>query len=171
MMTPMHPQLQAARDLIDLATRDVPYEELAHPVPGRWSAAEVLEHLRLVHSAGAAAATRYVSEGTTHARPPTLTQRMAGALVIGLGVFPKVKAPEPATPSGAPPLTIVADTLAALDALDVAFAQVAQRFGERTPFMNHPYFAGLDVRAWRRFTFVHTRHHVAQVRERLSRRA
>ena len=74
-------------------------------------------------------------------------------------------------PRRPPSPTVVTDTLAALDDLDVAFARVAERFGERTPFMNHPYFAGLDVRAWRRFTLVHTRHHVGQIRERLSRRA
>lgn len=163
----MHPHLQAVRHLLDDVTRGVSYEQLAKPVDGRWSPAEVLEHLRLAFSNSTGGAARCVDQGQTRARPRSMAQRLAGFLVITLQVFPKARAPEQATPKGTPAPTIVADTLAALDALDGALTGAAERFGERTPLMNHPYFGTLDVRTWRRFHLVHTKHHVKQIRERL----
>jgi len=164
----MHQDLRAARHLLDEATRDVAYERLMRPAAGKWSPAEVLDHLRLAFSNSAAGATRCVDEGRTRARPRTLPQRLAGGLVIGLGIFPKAKAPAQAVPQGTPPPTIVTDTLAALDALDEALTRAAERFGDRTPLMNHPYFGTLDVRTWRKFHLVHTRHHAKQIRDRLA---
>jgi hypothetical protein len=164
----MHPDLAIARHLLDAATRDVTYEDLMRPAAGKWSPAEVLEHLRLAFSNSAGGAARCVDEGQTRARPRSLGQRLAGFLVITLRVFPKARAPEQATPKGTPATTIFADTLAALDALDGALTRAAERFGERTPLMNHPYFGTLDVRAWRRFHLVHTQHHVKQIRDRLA---
>ncbi len=163
----MHPDLAAARESLDDVLRGVSFEHLARPVAGKWSPAEVLEHLRLAYAHGAAGADRCIDEGRTRARPRTIGQRLAGLLVVGLGVFPRAKAPEVATPAGPPAPTVAADTLAALERLDEALARAATRFGERTPLMNHPYFGTLDVRAWRRFHLVHTRHHAAQIRARL----
>ena len=37
------------------------------------------------------------------------------------------------------------------------------RFGDRTPLLNHPYFAGMSVRQWRKFHWRHTVHHMKQV--------
>ena len=37
-------------------------------------------------------------------------------------------------------------------------------FGDSVPVSNHPFFAGLTVRQWRKFHWRHAQHHMKQVR-------
>jgi hypothetical protein len=47
--------------------------------------------------------------------------------------------------------------------MDLALDGAAARFGARVKLMNHPIIGPLSVRQWRRFHWVHTRHHVRQI--------
>ena len=58
---------------------------------------------------------------------------------------------------------------AALRAMDLALAGAEQRFGTAALLANHPYFGGLTAAQWRKFHWRHTRHHLKQIRARLSR--
>jgi len=62
------------------------------------------------------------------------------------------------------------------DVLPVIFAEIEQmdsglkecerRFGIKTKLMDHPFLGPLTANQWRKFHWVHGRHHVRQIRER-----
>lgn len=163
----MNSDLQRALDLVNGTTRGLSVAQLSRPVPGKWSIAQVLEHLTLAFAGTAGAAERAIAEGTPRVRAPRVKDWLARTLVIDVGYFPRVKAPAEAQPSGAIPPEQVAQALRdAIANADDAFARAATTFGERTPLINHPYFGGLSVNQWRRFHLRHTRHHMQQVKER-----
>lgn len=163
----MNPTLRQAMDLVEETTRGLSVDQLSRHVPGKWSIAEILEHLVMAFDGTASAAERALTEGTPRTRPPGLKEFLARTLVIDIGYFPRVKAPKEAQPAGAIPAAQAVQALrAAIASADDAFARAAARFGERTPVVNHPYFGGLSVDQWRRFHLRHTEHHMKQVRER-----
>lgn len=163
----MHTHLQQAFDAIEQATAGLTVERIAHPVPGKWSVAEILDHLRLAFTFNAEALERAVQSGQPKARRPGAAQWFARTLVIDVGYFPRARAPEMTTPGNAvPPERILDATREAIVTVDAALTKAAERFGEDTPILNHPYFAQLTVQQWRKFHWRHTAHHMKQVRER-----
>ena len=161
----MDAYLRAAREAIDAATGSLDPAILARPIDARWSIAEILEHLTLAFRGNAAALEKALVSGELRVRPASFTQRFFARVVIDLGYFPRVKAPEMTRPSRSiAPEQSVAAIRSALDALDATLTAVATRFGDSVPVSNHPYFAGLTVREWRKFHWRHTAHHMRQIR-------
>jgi len=159
--------LQSAREAIERAVEGLSPEIIARGVTGRWSIAEILEHLTLAFSANAAWLERALASGELKARPPKLPELLVRILVVDLGYFPKAKAPELTRPSGSIPRErSVTSIFAALSRLETTLTRVSERFGDEVRVANHPYFAGLTVRQWRKFHWRHTRHHMRQVRDR-----
>jgi hypothetical protein len=161
----VHPHFQRAVDAIQSTTGSLTVQSLNQRPPGKWSIAEILEHLTLAYTRNAAAMAKAVETGEPRAGRPALKQRLGRTLVVGLAYFPRARAPETSTPSGSIPADRVRESaLAALTALDVAAAQADARFGDRMPLLNHPYFGGMSVRQWRKFHWRHTVHHMKQAR-------
>lgn len=164
----MDRHLRRALDAIDAAARGLTPEQIARPVPGRWSIAQILEHLALACSRGATAARRALAEGEPIVRRPRVRQVLARTLVVDLGYFPRARAPRGVVPSTDPdPERALAAARDALADIDGALTEAAARFGEDTPLFDHPYFAGMSAAQWRRFHWRHTLHHVRQIRQRV----
>jgi hypothetical protein len=165
----MDPYLTAARKEIDLAVGALPLETIARRPsdPGRWSIAQILEHLTLAFGASATAFEKALASGELRARRGVLKQRVGRVMVVDLGYFPRARAPEMTTPSGSIPVeNSVAAIREALETLDATLSQMAARFGDDVLAANHPYFAGMTVAQWRKFHWRHTLHHMRQVRRR-----
>jgi hypothetical protein len=166
---PQAPQLRAARQAIDAAVSHLPADVLRRSARGRWSAADILEHLTLAFRLNAAALEKALASGELRARPPRLAQTLLRTLVTDMGYFPRAEAPAATQPSGS---IAAEDSIAAiqeaLTALDDALTRAAARFGDDVAVVNHPYFSGMSVRQWRRFHWRHTVHHMRQVRARTS---
>ena len=64
----MNAYLQSAREVIDEAVGRLSVETLQRKVDGRWSIAEILEHLTLVFDANAAALEKALASGELRAR-------------------------------------------------------------------------------------------------------
>lgn len=140
---------------------------LSRTVEGRWSACDILEHLMLAFKANAATFDKALASGTLRARSPRLAQRVGKLLVIDLGYFPRVEAPEGTRPCGSiTPSGSLAAIRGALVVLDATMSRVVARFGIEPLAANHPYFAGLTIPQWRKFHWRHTVHHMRQVKER-----
>jgi hypothetical protein len=140
---------------------------LSRSVDERWSACDILEHLMLAFKANAATFEKALASGTLKARPPRLAQRVGKLLVIDLGYFPRVEAPEGTRPCGSITPSGSLDAIRdALVVLDDTMSRVVARFGVEPLAANHPYFAGLTVPQWRKFHWRHTVHHMRQVTER-----
>jgi len=162
--------LESALKEIDLSAGGLDPGAIARPVVGKWSIAQILEHLTLAFSANAAMLEKPLASGELRARKPNLRQILGRIAVIEFGYFPRVNAPEMTRPSGSIPAEqSVAAIREALTTLDATLTRVAARFGEDALVSNHPYFAGLNVRQWRKFHWRHTVHHMLQVRERARR--
>ena len=162
----MNPYLQSAFDAIDTVAGKLPGEVIVRPVEGKWSIAEILEHLTLAFEANARAMDKAVASGELRARQPRLRQTLGRMLVVDAGYFPRVSAPETTRPTGIAPERSLTSVREALIRLDGALTRAAERFGEDVRVANHPYFGGLTIRQWRKFHWRHTNHHMAQVRRR-----
>ena len=88
---------------------------------------------------------------------------MRTLMVIEAGYFPKgVKAPEFALPKSFATSTVLPGFHEALERLDEVLVRCEHRFG-RAKVAAHFRFGPLSVRQWRKFHWVHTRHHAAQI--------
>jgi hypothetical protein len=162
--------LQRARDEIARATSGLTAENLVHPAQGKWTIAEILEHLTLTFRLNARAMEKVASSGEPRARRPTLFERTLRTVVIEAGYFPRAPAPERVRPTGSIPAERSREALdEALVALSEALEKATARFGDDLPLVDHTYFGGLTVRQWRKFHRRHVHHHMRQVRQRMRR--
>jgi hypothetical protein len=166
----MHPVLQRAHDEISRATGHLTVDQIARPVAGKWSVAEILEHLTLAFRTNLRGLEKAMAQGEPLARRPSPKQACIRMLVVDVGYFPEgAKAPDVVVPRGtiAPELSRDA-LLEALAGLDEGLSRAAERFGEGTPLLSHPYFAAMTVGDWRKFHWRHAAHHMKQVRRRVA---
>jgi hypothetical protein len=161
----MDPLLQRALDAIDHATAGITDEQLAwRPQAGKWCTSEILEHLSMAFSGTAKGLSRTLVAGGPNSRRPTLKERLQIAVVVELGMFPPGrKAPEMVVPRGIAPRQALAEIRANLIAMEKVIAQCDEQFGRRVEILTHPILGPLRVQQWRKFHFVHTRHHMKQI--------
>ncbi len=165
----MHPDLQAVLDDIAASAGPLSDAQMAWHPPGKWSPADILEHLTKAFAGTTYIMTRALGQDRLKARPDTWTQRLAAFAVVTVGYFPSgCDAPEPTRPTGLPPSEARDRIRQALADLDGVAARCAARFGERAKIANHPILGAFDVGHWRRFHRLHTRHHMKQI-ERIRR--
>jgi len=165
----MHQDVQHALDALCAATAGLDAGGLAWHPPGRWSAAQILDHLRKAYGGTTHVLGRCLESGQTKARPVTLRDRLYTLVVVRLGHLPGGRtAPEVTRPSETPDPNIVTLAEAALLAFGEAADRAEARFGPTARLMNHPILGPLTAPQWRRFHLVHTRHHMKQIARRRS---
>src|ERR1700687_2482138 len=126
----MDSYLKKLQDAITAATRGMTSDELVRHAPGKWSVAEVLEHLSLTYTGTTKGFTRCLEAGKPLAGPVTLKQRVAIAAVTGGGYFPSGrKAPKQTEPTGANSENVVAEIGPQIAAMDEAIARCEARHG------------------------------------------
>jgi hypothetical protein len=166
----MDARLLAALQAIDSTVGPLPPDVIGRTREGRWSIAEILEHLTLAFTASADALEKVLAHDQLRVRRPSLKQVAGRIVVLNLGYFPKVKAPAMTVPSGTiAPAESLAAIRAGLTRVDDVLSRVAAKFGERVAVLNHPFFAGLSVDQWRTLHSRHTVHHMRQITGTLSR--
>ena len=164
----MDSYLEQLREAIASTTRGITREELTrHPeglLEGKWSAAEVLEHLYLTYAGTVKGLERVVQKGNPLASPISLKQRARITLVTRLNYFPNGrKSPEPVVPKGMSADKVMAEIDSQIAAMSELLAQCEARHGTRTRVLDHPILGPLTARQWRKFHWVHGRHHVKQI--------
>jgi hypothetical protein len=158
--------LQRLQDAIGSVTEGMSADLLGRRLRAdKWSAAEVLEHLYLTYTGTIKGFERCMAAGKPLARTPTWRDRTRTMVVVGCGYLPEGrKAPDNAVPRGLPPERVLAEIAAKIAAMDVAIAQAEQTFGSRAALLDHPILGPLRARQWRKFHWVHGRHHLKQLR-------
>jgi hypothetical protein len=166
----MHPELQRCLTLIDEATAGLDEASAGTRVDGRWSVAEIVEHLDRTYTGTTKGFERCLNAGVSRASAPTLKSRLRIFAVVTLGYFPSgIEAPAHVVPTGRVSLNDVLEKVRAhLQALDGAAAATEARLG-RGRVMDHPILGPFTVAQWMRFHRVHTRHHQKQIVERRRR--
>lgn len=165
----MHLLLQQLHDSIGAQTKNLTPEQLNRHAEGKWSIAQILEHLSLTYSGTSAGCERCLKADRTLATSATLKQRFATAVVVKLGYMPPGrKAPEMSIPRGTPGETVLANIQRNVVAMDQAIHSCEERFGNRVKLMDHPILGPLTTEQWRKLHWVHGRHHLRQI-ERLQK--
>ena len=160
----MHQYLQRADDALKACAGRLTLEQLTMPLAGKWTIAEILEHLSRTYSHTANGAQRAVTENKSLSRPGGLRSTFRAFVVVECGYLPSgIQSPKMVLPVGIDPATALSVATENLREMDRALADAAERFGTRSKLMNHPIIGSLSVRQWRRFHWVHTRHHVRQI--------
>ena len=167
----MDPRLDALKQSLESAVDGMSSEQLSWHPPGKWCAAEVLEHLYLTYTGTIRGLEKVMARGTPLATRPSLRQRAMTFAVARLGYLPAGrKAPEIVRPRGLSVEQVRNEMGAKLAAMDAIIAQCEARFGRRVKLLDHPILGALNATEWRALHVVHGRHHEKQLR-RLRERA
>ena len=135
--------------------------------PGKWSCAQIFEHLLLSYTATTKGALKALQTGKALGSRPTLLNRISTFYVTSLRSLPSGRtAPQHTTPKdgeGAASLRQFNDALVTMDAM---LADAEKRFGSSVKLLDHPILGPLTAKEWRRFHRTHARHHMKQIAER-----
>lgn len=166
----MDSYLERLRHELEDAAGAANSSDLTKAPAGKWSAAQILEHLFLTYKHTNRGLAKCAEQGTPLASKATLKDRFAALLVVNLGYLPEGrKAPERTIPQGLLSDDVQKAVLAELQAMGSALDDCERRFGARTKIMDHPFLGPLTANQWRKFHWVHGRHHARQIRERLKK--
>jgi len=137
---------------------------------GKWTPAQIVEHLALGLTLSAATFQSRRNHAPMKRRRRTPAEQVARLFIFGLRRFPPGrKAPERTTP---PPQidrrAAEAHFLAGIEAWDqVDRALLPERRADL--FVKHPRMGDLTVEEWMRFHVIHARHHAKQIQQRVGR--
>lgn len=141
-------------------------EQLAWHPDGKWSAAQILEHLALAFAGTAKGMEKVLASGSVPVVARTMKNRITTFVVVRLGYMPAGRqAPKGTVPGDGNPATAVTAILANLATMGEKLNEVEKTKGPcvRLP---HPILGPLTLPEWRKFHWVHTAHHMKQI-ERL----
>jgi len=156
-----------ARQEIDVAVEGMQSEDFLRAPEGKWNMTQILEHLGRTFGSTAKMLELQLASGAAPMLPSrSLKDRLGVFVVVTLGHLPSgYGAPEATRPTGLDGPTALAKLREALARMDKAIADTEARWG-RGLIATHPVLGPLTAEQWRKFHFVHTRHHVRQIRER-----
>ncbi len=158
--------VQLTRNEIDRATNGITLAELTRHPAGKWCAAEVLEHLGLAFSGTARSLERALEMGRPAATPKSFSQKIFTVVVVGLGHLPHGRpAPAMVIPGKIAPEEALSWTCRNLEEMGVVLTRCAEKFGLSVKLNDHPILGAFNIEQWRKFHYVHTRHHMRQIRK------
>ena len=161
----MDPYLETLAQTLRSATEGLSSEQLSWHPPGKWSAAEVLEHLYLTYTGTAKGFERVIASGKSLATASNWKHQAGILLVIRLGYLPGGRqAPAVARPKGVAADKVMAEIMPALATMDAIIAECERKFGRTHKLLDHPILGPLNSREWKKFHLVHGIHHAKQIR-------
>ena len=162
----MDPSLRRLQEAIAFAVAGMSPEQLSSHPPGKWCAAEVLEHLYLTYNGTVKGFERVHQAGNSLATSQTWTQRGRTFVVVGLGHLPSGReAPSVARSRGVPAEKVLSEIGPKIAEMDEIIARCEQNFGSRRKLLDHPILGPLTASQWRKFHLVHGLHHVQQLHQ------
>ena len=97
----MDVRLEKLKENLESATQGMSSEQLSWHLPGKWCAAEVLEHLYLTYTGTILGFERVLKKGKPLASRASMAQRVLTWVIVGLGRMPEGrKAPSIVLPRG-----------------------------------------------------------------------
>jgi uncharacterized protein DUF1569 len=160
----MDPRLDALKHSLELAVDGMSSEQLRWHLPGKWCAAEVLEHLYLTYTGTIRGLEKVIAAGTPLATRPSMRKRVLTFVVVGLRYMPTgVEAPGIVRPKGLSAEQVRNEIWSKLAAMDGIITQCETRFGRHVKLLDHPILGALNAAEWRTLHLVHGRHHQKQL--------
>src|SRR5580698_4402929 len=135
----MSPELQYIRDAIERLTRDWPETTWRHAPPGKWSCAEITEHLMLSYTGTTKGLLNAMNSGRPIASRQMLPDQVKTFVVTRLGILPSGRvAPRYMTPKDGLEMNAMRRFYDALVAMDATLLDAERRFGDRVKLLDHP---------------------------------
>ena len=161
------PELQRVCCELERATCDFSEEDWLWAPAEKWSCALIVEHLLLSYLSTTLGLLRAIHSGKPSATEVTLRNRIAAFVVTGIGYFPVGRpAPKQAVPKGSLPPGSLQKVVNAVTVMDTRLLDAERRFGSNAKVLDHPILGPLTAKQWRRFHYVHTMHHLKQIKQR-----
>ena len=166
----MDSYLERLRRQLEDAVSGASAASLTQAPTGKWNAVQILEHLLLTNQGTNRGLAKCVEQGGPLGTRATLKDRMATLLVVNLGYMPGGrKSPARAMPRGMEPDEVRHEIAGELQRMIAGLDECERRFGGRAKIMDHPFLGPLTAAEWRKFHWVHGRHHARQIRERVGK--
>jgi DinB superfamily len=160
----MRADLEELRTALTEAIRGMSAEDLCRHPEGKWSAAEILDHLNLTYIGTVKNLERCVQAGHTRASSDRGSKRWQRWGITKLGYFPPGrKSPERVRPRNLPAEQVGAEVIQNLEQMQQVIAECEVLFGDTRPVADHPILGPLTTKEWRRFHLVHGKHHAKQI--------
>jgi len=157
-------RLVKLRESLESAVDGMSSEQLRWHPPGKWCAAEVLEHLYLTYTGTIKGFERVLANGKPLSTRASVAQRVSTFVVVGLHHLPAGReSPAVARPKGLPIEQVRQEIGAKLEAMDAIIAECEARFGRHAKLLDHPILGPLTSAEWRTLHVVHGRHHRKQI--------
>lgn len=161
----MDPRLAKLQRELASSIAGLSLEQLSRGLPGKWSTAEILEHLYLTYTGTVKGFSRVMAENKSLGSKANWKQRGRALVVVGFGYMPTGrKSPAVGLPRGLAPGKVSADIMTTLVHMDEVMSQCSGKFGARVKVLDHPILGPLSINQWRKFHLVHGMHHVKQIR-------
>jgi len=158
--------LEELKQALELAIEGMSDKEMSWHPKEKWCAAEVLEHLYLTYTGTVKGFERVLEAGKPMAGRASMRQHWRRLVVFSFNYLPEGrKAPKQTVPRGLPAGKVRAEVGQKLELMDEMIARCEARFGRRK-LLDHPVLGPLTAAQWRRFHWIHGRHHLRQI-ERL----
>lgn len=160
----MDPKLAELQNVLADAIRGMSVEDLGRHADGKWSSAEILDHLNLTYLGTIKNFERCLASGQSRASADRSSERWQRIGVIGLGFFPPGRqSPERVRPRGTPAEQLTKEIFENITRMDNLIQECDLRFGNGNPVADHPSLGPLTASEWRKFHLVHGKHHARQI--------
>jgi hypothetical protein len=157
-------KLVELRDLLAAAIEGMSAEDLARHPEGKWNSAEILDHLNLTYRGTIKNCERCLATGKSGANTNRSSKRWQRRGILWLGYFPPGrKSPERALPRGMPIPQLTTEVFENIARMESVIAACDAQFGHGQVIAEHPILGPLTASEWRKFHWVHGRHHAQQI--------
>src|SRR5690242_11588983 len=148
----MHPKLVKLQKTLSDAIAGMNLDDLSRHREGKWSTAEILDHLNLTYLGTIKNLEQRIAEGMTCPEGDRRKKRWSRIAVTRLGYLPNGrKSPERAMPRGTPAEQVASEIVKNIARLDGVIAQCEARFPGGVPIAEHPILGPLTAAEWRSF--------------------
>ncbi len=126
----MHPKFVRLRRTLSDAIAGMDIDDLCRHPEGKWSTAEILDHLNLTYLGTIRNLERRIAEGKACPEGDRSKRRWARLAVTRFGYLPNGrKSPKRVLPRGVPPQQVTSEIMENIVRLDGVIAQCETRFG------------------------------------------
>jgi hypothetical protein len=155
--------LEELKQALEASVEGFSTEQMSWHPAEKWCAAEVLEHLYLTYTGTVKGFDRVLNSGKPLAGRSSLKQRWRKLFVLGFDYLPEGrKAPKQTVPRGLPVEKVRSEVGLKLKEMDDIIARAVDRLG-RGQLLDHPSLGPLTGAQWRKFHYIHGRHHIEQI--------
>jgi len=166
----MDSYLERLRRELEETIDGVSLDRLVLAPAGKWNSAQILEHLFLTYKGTNAGSQKCLDQDAPLVSPAKWNKHVGRLLVVGLGYMPGGrKSPERVAPRGMPAEEVPQAIVIELQKMTARLEHCERRFGARVKILDHTFLGPLTSQQWRKFHWVHGRHHLRQVRERIGK--